>query len=578
MRPDSARPGAANPTAAPSLDTASILASVGDLAYQWRIDSDTLAWGANVAAVLPVSDGSAITSGRLYARLLDRDNTHTRFDAIVNSGLRDDGKGVPYRLEYSLRPESGDAAKVWIEDIGRWFAGADGKPALAHGMVRVVTERHQREERLAYLSRFDGLTGEINRWHLTELLDNALTEATRFRSSCGFLIVAIDNLARINEAYGFDIADEAIGAVAKRIRAKMRAVDFLGRFSGNKFGIILKDCTPEDMETAADRFLAGVREDVVPTSTGSVALTVTIGGVSAPRHARTVHEILARAQEALTSAKAKRLGSFLAYRPSVERDAMRRDNVRSTDEIVAALNERRLLVAFEPVVHVSSREPAFWECLMRIRRADGSLVPANIMIPVAERLGLVRLIDHRMIELVVAELAAAPAMVASVNVSPASSTDPAWWDGLGAQLRRHAGVAERLIVEITETTAIHDIDDTRGFVARLKDLGCRAAIDDFGAGYTSFRNLRKLGVDIVKIDGAFIQNLTRSPDDRVFVRALIELARGLGLSTVAEWVQDEESAAVLAGWGCDYLQGELVGRASIERPFGAASTSLAGSA
>jgi EAL domain-containing protein (putative c-di-GMP-specific phosphodiesterase class I) len=101
----------------------------------------------------------------------------------------------------------------------------------------------------------------------------------------------------------------------------------------------------------------------------------------------------------------------------------------------------------------------------------------------------------------------------------------------------------------------------------VKDLGCRIAIDDFGAGYTSFRNLRKLGVDTVKIDGAFVQNLRRSEDDRAFVQTLIDLARRLGLETVAEWVQDEESAAILADWGCDYLQGALVGRATLERPW-----------
>ena len=101
----------------------------------------------------------------------------------------------------------------------------------------------------------------------------------------------------------------------------------------------------------------------------------------------------------------------------------------------------------------------------------------------------------------------------------------------------------------------------------MKDLGCRIAIDDFGAGYTSFRNLRKLGVDIVKIDGSFVQNLRRSEDDRAFVQTLIDLARRLGLETVAEWVQDEELAAILADWGCDYLQGALVGLATVERPW-----------
>ena len=128
-------------------------------------------------------------------------------------------------------------------------------------------------------------------------------------------------------------------------------------------------------------------------------------------------------------------------------------------------------------------------------------------------------------------------------------------------------IAERLIIEITESAAIHDIDETRGFVARVKDLGCRIAIDDFGAGYTSFRNLRKLGVDIVKIDGAFVQNMTRSEDDRAFVRTLIDLARRLNLKTVAEWVQDERTAQMLEAWGCDYLQGALIGLASTERPW-----------
>jgi EAL domain-containing protein (putative c-di-GMP-specific phosphodiesterase class I) len=182
------------------------------------------------------------------------------------------------------------------------------------------------------------------------------------------------------------------------------------------------------------------------------------------------------------------------------------------------------------------------------------------------------------LELVLEQLAATPALKASLNVSAASTVDPDWWAALGATLRSHTSVAERLTVEITETAAIHDIDDTRGFVARVKDLGCRIAIDDFGAGYTSFRNLRKLGVDLVKIDGAFVQNLNRSEDDRAFVHTLIDLARRLGLETVAEWVQDEEAAAILDAWGCDYIQGALVGLASTARPWIGAPGAVATSA
>ncbi len=149
----------------------------------------------------------------------------------------------------------------------------------------------------------------MNRFHLTEVLETTLKQSLAQRNSCGFMLVAIDNLARINESYGFDVADEAIGAVAKRLRTKMRGGDQLGRFSGNKFGIILNTCTPDDMERAAERLVAGVRDDVVRTGAGPIVITVTIGGVTAPRHASNVQEILARAQETLDHAKAKRPGS-----------------------------------------------------------------------------------------------------------------------------------------------------------------------------------------------------------------------------------------------------------------------------
>ena len=548
-------------------DPPGILASIGLVPYDWRIDTDTLTWGPNAADVLRIADGATIATGRGYATYLDPKNASSRYDAVTQTAGPDAGAGVPYQTEYCLQAGANGATRLWVEDTGRWFGGPDGRPARAHGVVRVVTERHDHEQRLAYLSRFDGLTGEMNRNAITEILKEALEDAVRFRGSCGFLLVAVDNLARINESYGFGVADEVIASVGRRIRSRMRGADMLGRVAGNKFGIVLKNATPDDLAAAADRFLAAVREDVVQTEHGAVAATVTIGGVAAPRHARTVEEILAHAQESLDSAKAKRRGSFVAYRPNIEREAVRKENARSTDEIVAALNERRIVLAFEPVVSTASREAAFYECLMRIRRADGTLVPASAVIPIAENLGLVRLIDHRVMELLIAQMVASPGLTASLNVSPDSATDPDWWAALGAHLRSRPGLAQRLIIEITETAAIQDVAETAGFVTRAKDLGCRIAIDDFGAGHTSFRNLRALGVDIIKIDGAFVQNLTRSEDDRAFVRTLIELGRSLGLKTVAEWVQEEAAAEMLSEWGCDYLQGGFIARASVDYPW-----------
>lgn len=544
---------------------ASILASLGQAAFVWDVAEDSIAWSDNAGAVFTDIPLQTLASATEFARLIEPTRS-IRSDALAQSPPARSGEGVNYRIEYGVRTST-SAPVIWIEETGCWFAGPDGKPAQVRGIVRVNNERHARDEQLMRLSRHDPLTGELNRTHLLAALAEAMEEATRSRSSCAFMLIGIDHLARINDAFGFDVADAVIAEIGKRIRVRLRAGDVLGRFSGNKFGLILRNCTVDDTNVAAERFLAGIRDDVVPTKSGPVSVTASIGAISIPRYARNADEAVNRSQETLDAAKRRRTGSFALWRPNVERDAQRRVNIRVTDEIVTALNERRIVTAFEPVVEVNSRQPAFYECLVRMEQADGRALLAPDIVPVAERLGLIRLVDHRVLELAVAELAASPNVQLSLNISPATTMDPDWWTAIETLMQAHPGAGERLIVEITETVAIRDIDDIRGFITRLKNFGSRIAIDDFGAGYTSFRNLRKLGVDIVKIDGAFVQNIARSADDRAFVQTLIDLARRLQIKTVAEWVQDEEAAVMLREWGCDYIQGRLIGLASPQRPW-----------
>src|SRR6202020_2891412 len=218
----------------------------------------------------------------------------------------------------------------------------------------------------------------------------------------------IYHLARINDAFGFAVADAVISEVAGRIRARLRGGDVLGRFSGNKFGLVLKNCTVDDMNIAAERFLAAIRDEVVPTKSGPVSVTAAIGAGSVPRYARSADEAINRAQETLDASKSRRAGSFSLWRPNVERDAQRRVNIRVTDEIVTALNDRRIAMAYEPVVDARSRDASFYEYLVRMEHHDGQILLAPDMVPVAERLGLIRLVDHRVLELVIAELAASP--------------------------------------------------------------------------------------------------------------------------------------------------------------------------
>lgn len=551
---------------------ASILASLGQAAFVWDVAADSIAWSDNAGAVFTDIPLETLASATEFAKLIEPTRS-IRSDTLVQSPPARSGEGVNYRIEYGVRTST-SAPVIWIEETGCWFAGPDGKPALAHGVMRVNNERHARDEQLMRLSRHDPLTGELNRTYLVAGLAESIEEAARSRSSCAFMLIGVDHLSRINDAFGFDVADAVIAEIGKRIRFRLRAGDVLGRFSGNKFGLILRNCTVDDINVAAERFLAGIRDEVVPTKSGPVSVTASIGAISIPRYARSADEAVNRAQETLDAAKRRRAGSFSLWRPNVERDAQRRVNIRVTDEIVTALNERRIVTAFEPVVEVRSRQPAFYECLVRMEQADGRALLAPDIVPVAERLGLIRLVDHRVLELAVAELAASPNVRLSLNISPATTMDPDWWTSIETLMQAHPGAGERLIVEITETVAIRDLDDIRGFITRLKNFGSRIAIDDFGAGYTSFRNLRKLGVDIVKIDGAFVQNIARSADDRAFVQTLIDLARRLQIKTVAEWVQDEEAAAMLREWGCDYIQGRLIGLASPQRPWSTAADAV----
>lgn len=547
------------------LETSTILASVGEAAFAWDIAADVIKWSGDVGIIFPDIAPASLASGAEFAKLIEPQRS-IRANVLTLSPPVNGAEGVPYRIEYAVRANT-SAPPLWIEESGCWFAGPDGRPARAQGVVRINNERHAREEQLLKLSRNDALTGELNRTHLVAALAETVEESLRFRATSAFMLIGIDHLARINDAFGFDVADAVISEVARRIRIRMRGGDVLGRFSGNKLGLILKNCTVDDMNVAAERFLVGIRDEVVPTKLGPVSVTASIGAVSIPRYARNAEEAINRAQETLEAAKRRRAGSFSAWRPNVERDAQRRVNIRVTDEIVTALNERRIVMAFEPVVEARSRKPAFYECLIRMEQEDGQVLLAPDIVPVAERLGLIRLVDHRVLDLVVAELAASPQISLSLNISPDTTMDPDWWGSIESMMRAHPGAAERLIVEITETVAIQDIDDLRSFVTRLKNLGSRIAIDDFGAGYTSFRNLRKLDVDIVKIDGAFVQNIASSADDRAFVQTLVDLARRLKIKTVAEWVQDEEAAQLLRDWGCDFIQGRLIGLAAAERPW-----------
>jgi diguanylate cyclase (GGDEF)-like protein len=547
--------------------------AAGLAAYDWDIATDTISWSGNASAVLGC-DSADLTSGRRFASRLDPDNLTNRYDAVMQASSVDAGDGVSFRIEYRFLPDGRRNRKsLWLEDQGRWHAGPDGRPARVLGTLRRIDERHKRDQQLSYLGKYDPLTGMMNRGRMMEALGGAMLACERDGSSCAFLVAAINNLAVVNEAYGFEVADEVIVEVGQRLARVVRSGDAVARYSGSKFGLVLHDCTASDLSVAAERFLRTARESVIDTARGPVWALLSIGAVVLPRHAADPSTAVARAEEALTEARKQPADEAIIYQPSQQRQSRRTGNARNATEIVRCLKERRFQLAFQPVVDAVTGEPAFHEALLRMAGDDGTMLTAGHLIPVAETLGLVRLIDREVTSMALDVLSHYPDARLSLNMSGATATDPRWFPEIISLLNEQADLARRLTIEITETVALGDLTHTIRFVEELRALGCRVAIDDFGAGYTSFRSLRALPIEFLKLDGTFCRDLSGTGDNPYYVRALIDLARSFGIKTVAEWVETEEDAARLREWGIDLMQGKLFGMAALTPPWTPAATS-----
>jgi EAL domain-containing protein (putative c-di-GMP-specific phosphodiesterase class I) len=235
--------------------------------------------------------------------------------------------------------------------------------------------------------------------------------------------------------------------------------------------------------------------------------------------------------------------------------------------VKSALHQDRLLFAFQPVVCAATGKVDYFECLLRMRDEHGNIVRSAEFIPAVEHTGLIGLIDRFALEKTVDELGTDPDVILGLNVSGLTACDRQWLRSLMSRLRDRPDLGCPLVVEITETAALFDIEETVRFVDTLRQAGCRVALDDFGAGHTSLRHLQALAVDIVKIDGSFVRNLADSAESPIFLRHLVGLTKSFGLSTVAECVESAKDAELLRAEGIGYLQGFYLGAPTTERPW-----------
>ena len=535
------------------------LAASGDVTYDWNLVDDVIAWDGPCAELFGHDELTAVSTGDSFHRAVNPQDLPERLKTLSDhlSGHGD------FACEYRVR--CGQGRFRWVQDRGAAHFSDSGRAVRLIGVLRGIDEQRQVKARLEYLATYDELTGLFNKSQLRDKLADRLAASARSGYRSAYLVIGIDKLTLINDTFGYETGDAVVVQVGHRLERILRAHDMIGRVGGDRFGIVLGQSSEEYATAFADKVLCKVRMTPVKTPSGPLHATVSVGVVNLPEPSDSAYDLMTKAETALHEAKKQGRNCFISYYLTDQQRQQRRKNVQIAEKVRAALKSGRLAFAYQPVVHAASGAHAYYECLIRMVGEDGRIVPAADFVPVVEQMGMVQLVDRCALEMAVTELETYPDVKLAINISGLTVQDGSWLRAFRALLGKEPGLAARLMIEITETAAMQDIEDSASFVAAVRELGCRVALDDFGAGYTSFRHFKNLVVDVVKIDGSFVHGVTDNAENQLFVHTLLTFAKGFGLETVCECVETAAEAELLLQQGAKYLQGYHCGRPLVER-------------
>ncbi len=525
-----------------------------EIFYEWDVRAEIISWIGDPAVVFGhgIAD-NPLNADQFQARL----NSDDRLSRAVKL-LNHLNGGEAFRCRYQIR--CNDGAFQWVEEIAAAEFDDEGDPHRLMGSVRVISEQVLRSQELERRANYDELTAVPNRYLVREMIGKLLRGHQDRGDTSAYLLISIDRLGLLNKSYGHQLADEMIIRAIQSARDCIRDQDQVGRVDGNKFAVILGHCMAMEMEVIAETILEAVRMMVIETSDGPVSATASVGGIMFPLEADEVRSIMGRAEEALEDAKSNGRNCFVEYRLSNRQKQYRHKALMTANNALGAMNDNRLKLAFQPIVDSNTGKTVHAECLIRMEELDGRLTNAGVFMPSVEEVGLVGRVDKFVLDQAIAALQMRPALRVTVNVSGMTVLEPDAVDAMVAKLSAVHDVARRMTIEITETVAIRNLTTSAKFVAAMHGIGCGVALDDFGAGYTSFRQLKALDVDMVKIDGEFIRDLENAPRNQRLVQALVDISKAFEIYCVAECVETQNEAEILRKMGVDYFQGYGFGR------------------
>jgi diguanylate cyclase (GGDEF)-like protein/PAS domain S-box-containing protein len=548
--------------------------ALGEAEARFKSTFEDAPIGMALVSVDPASAGRFIHVNQAFCELTgySREQLETRdFQALthpedVEEDLALMGQllaGEIPRYEIERRYIHRERHVLWVLVTASLVRHDSGTPLYCIRQIQDIQERKQFTGRLEYLADHDALTGLFNRGRFVRELSREMSYARRYGEGGAVLFLDLDNFKDVNDTLGHNIGDGLIADVAHLLRARLRETDVFARLGGDEFAVLLPRVDAEESEAVARDLMAAVRDKPLLAASRPTPLTVSIG--IAPFQARaemTADDLLIDADLAMYEAKAA--GRNRVTFASHEQQARMQTRLTGIEQIRKALDEDLFVLHCQPILDLESNEISQYELLLRMPGIRGELLLPGSFLYTAEQFDLIGDIDRwvvsRAIQLIADERRAGRELLLEVNVSGRSVTDAELPDFIEEQLEASSVDPAQLILEVTETAAIGNMDRARTFVARLADIGCRFALDDFGAGFGSFYYLKYLSLDYLKIDGEFIRNLPASATDQLILKSIVQVAEGLGKKTIAEFVGNEESLNLLREHGVQYAQGYHVGR------------------
>jgi len=448
--------------------------------------------------------------------------------------------------------EKGDGEPRWF--LARIKRSAEG----IEGSIQDISARKQAEGKLKRLVTHDSLTGLLNRRGLDIALERLLDSA-RMGNACAVAYVDLDRFKVINDLHGHATGDAVLRVVAQRLQESVRIQDSVARIA-DSFLVVFNDCPDYAVSGLSERIREAISGHPFEANGKVLSVTVSVGVVQVDPVMQAV-DVIATADRACMEAKSQGRNRvvFLNDKDNSLRNHL--DEMKLVADMHGNALTERYFMEFQPIVALASAQLSLnYEVLIRMRGLDGEVIPPGRFIGAAERNGLMSHIDRWVLKSTLEWLDSHPIHrdrlnFATINISGASLNDARFVEDAFAMIADHPLAVSKLCFEITESVALHDIGSTRNFVDRLRRCGAKLALDDFGAGYTSFNYLKEIPADLIKIDGSFVRDINRNPANYAITRMIVDLTHELGMESIAEWAETPDTVKALIGLGVDYGQG-----------------------